>query len=81
MNQILTTSRHWKVDAYDAAEKGESFSLHHLQPDDVDFLVALLMKFPFPRVWRGDSFYFNTRVGDPAVVATGELSNLPTPLA
>jgi len=60
---ISTASNAWQADCSLAAEKGEPFYVLNLKPDEIDFLCALIFKFPLHRVWGVDSFFFNPPPG------------------
>ena len=59
MNLISTASTYWQADCYNAAEKGVPFYVPNVSPDNVDFLAGLGMRFPHPKLWSGNTFFFN----------------------
>ena len=59
MNLISTASPNWRADCFTAAENGDHFYVLNLNPEDVDFLAGLAMKFPRPKLWSGNSFFYN----------------------
>lgn len=63
MKLISTASPHWQADCYNAAEIGEAFYVPNLNPDSLDFLCALALRFPRHRVWGENTFYFNPPLG------------------